>query len=477
MKIMRRRAFLHAAGSLSLPLAVGRSSAQPSYGPLGRVPLDGLTEVVLSSDGRTAFLAATTGFAIADVSDPRNPTIIAERRNLLSERQNGPLRDIRDVKVDGDRLIVVGPANPTERLSALVLYDVSDPRNPKRVAVHETDYAIHNAFLTGGRAYLSQFNEHTVELAIVDVMDDEPRQVGQWSILDEPGWGGVPLYLVPVHDVWVQNGTAYIAHWDAGTWLLDVRNPRNPTAITHIGGRPPKKLAGLSGGAAGRAVLTPPGNSHYVTVNDDASMLGVGVESWATEGRGGPGGITLWDIETPRDPRKLARIDAPRSQNPTYNGVWTTAHNFDFEGGRLYSSWYRGGVKIHDVSDPRNPRELTHWRRSRKTSFWAATLAVPGEFFVASSWNQYGELPQAALYTFPDRAGESVILTPTDTTTTSTVSGGSATTASGGPTTSRRTKTTTQPTNGTSAGEGAGFGALAALFGVGLGAWRSVRRD
>ncbi len=447
---MRRRTFLHTAGSLSLLSTAGRASAQSSYGPLGRVPFDGLTEVVLSSDGKTAFLAATTGFGIADVSDPHNPKIIAERRNLLAERPNGPLHDIRDVKVNGNRLIVVGPANPTAGLNAMVLYDVSNPQNPKRIAVHETDYAIHNAFLTDGWAYLSVFNESTVGLAIVDITNNEPEEVGRWSILDEPGWNGVPLSVVPVHDVWVQDGRAYIAHWDAGTWLLDVRTPRNPTAITRIGGRPPEKLA--SGEAASRALLTPPGNTHYVTVNDDASILGVGVESWAVEGEGSPGGITLWNIETPREPRKLARIDAPPSPNPTYGGVWTTAHNFDFKDGRLYSSWYQGGVKIHDVRAPQNPKELAHWRRSQRASFWAAVLAVPGEFFVASSWNQFGELPQAALYTFPDRAGDSSDVTRTET---------------------ARMSEATSP----SAGAGAGFGALAALAGIGLGTWRYVRRD
>lgn len=461
---MRRRTLLRAAaGTFSLPVGARRGTAQ-QYGPLGRVPFDGLTEVVLSEDGRTAFLAGTTGFGTADVSDPRSPRVLDERRGLLSGRENGPLRNIRDVKVDGDRLIVVGPANPSDGINAMVLYDVSDLANPKRVAVHETDYAIHNAFLTDGRAYLSQFDGNTVGMVIVDITDDDPQRVGRWSILDEPNWGRVPVSLVPVHDLWVQGGRAYLAHWEAGTWLLDVSNSANPRAITRVGGRSPKRLAKLSEQAAGRALLTPPGNAHYVSVNDDASLMGVGVESWAGEGQGSPGSITLWDIETPRKPEKLARIPPPPSPNPSYEGVWTTAHNFDFAGERLYSSWYRGGVRIHDMSAPRNPRELAGWRKTRTTSFWAAVLAVPGKFFVASSWNQYGELPQSYLYTFPDRAGERATDTASAT-TRDTVSATNARNTTGGSLTND------------SAGTGPGFGPLAALAGVSLGAWRYLRRD
>lgn len=492
---MRRRELLcTAVGTLILPAVTRRSAAQSAYEPLGRVPLDGATEVVVSDDGRTAFLAATTGFGTVDLSDPGNPQVLAERRGLLADRENGPLQDIRDATVAGDRLAVVGPANPNERINAMVLYDVSDPGSPERVAVHETDYAIHNAFLTDGRAYLSQFDGETVGMTIVDIGNDNPERVGRWSILDEPDWSEIPLSPATVHDIWVQSGTAYVAHWDAGTWLVDVRDPGEPTAITRIGGLAPDELASLSGEALRRAQLVPPGNSHYVTVDDDAAVMGVGVESWAVEGEGGPGGITLWDIESPREAEELATIDAPPTPAPSYDGLWTTAHNFELTNDRLYSSWYRGGVKIHDVSDPANPEELAHWRRTEETSFWASVLAVPGEFFVGCSWNQYGELPQAYLYTFPDRASpvpNPATAAATDRNAPATRTGPNrsattnrdATTANGSaPGATGLTGGTETPLDGTngggggSAGAGPGFGVPAALGGLGLVAWRYHRR-
>jgi PGF-CTERM protein len=500
---------------------------------LGSVPVDGTCEVVVGPDGETAFLAATSGFATVDVSDPREPTVLVDRRDVLADRERGPLAAIRDAKLDGDRLAVVGPANPQgdgETRGAMVLYDVADPADPQRVSVHETDYAIHNAFLADGRAYLSQFDDRRVGMVVVDVGDDDPERVGRWSLLDvNERWASVPLSLFPVHDLWVHGTTVYVAHWDAGTWLLDASDPADPTAIASIGGRPPGELAALSGSAAREASLTPPGNHHYATVNDDASLLGIGVESWAVDGEGGPGGITLYDVTDPAEPRELGRIAPPATDEPERGGIWTTAHNFALVGERLYSAWYRGGVAVHDVSDPQSPDELARWRNTEETSFWAARLAVPGEFFVASSWNQYGAMPEAAgLYTFPDPAsgrgpatanGSSTASGPATTTGAagrgSTIgretgdANGSAGATSSGSTTpdsagSSATRSATAPAGGAAgsradaaaatapagdtattdatatdatATDGPGFGVLAALAGLGVGTWRQLRRN
>jgi PGF-CTERM protein len=496
---------------------------------LGSVPVDGTCEVVVGPDGETAFLAATSGFVTVDVSDPREPTVLVDRRGVLADRERGPLAAIRDAKLDGDRLAVVGPANPQgdgETRGAMVLYDVADPADPQRVSVHETDYAIHNAFLADGRAYLSQFDDRRVGMVVVDVGDDDPERVGRWSLLDvDERWASVPLSLFPVHDLWVHGTTVYVAHWDAGTWLLDASDPADPTAIASIGGRPPGELAALSGSAAREASLTPPGNHHYATVNDDASLLGIGVESWAVDGEGGPGGITLYDVTDPAEPRELGRIPPPATDEPGRGGIWTTAHNFALVGERLYSTWYRGGVAVHDVSDPQDPDELARWRNTEETSFWAARLAVPGEFFVASSWNQYGAMPEAAgLYAFPDPAAERGPATangsatasgPATTTeaagrgstigretgdangsagaassgsTTPDSAGSSATAPADGAAGSRAdaatatapagdTATTDATATDATATDGPGFGVLAALAGLGVGTWRQLRRN
>ena len=182
-------------------------------------------------------------------------------------------------------------------------------------------------------------------------------------------------------------------------------------------------------------------------------------EAWAAEAdatAAAQGGVELWDR---RAGERRARIEAPPTADPTPGGTWTTAHNFDYVGDRLYTAWYRGGVKVHDVSDPTAPRELGHWRDSAATDFWTARDA--GDHVVASSWRDFSqETPEegAAIYTFPAVEDATPTQTPTPTPTpAATDDAGTGTPAS--------------------EGDGSGFGAAAGAAGLGLAALLRRLRD
>jgi hypothetical protein len=197
---------------------------------------------------------------------------------------------------------------------------------------------------------------------------------------------------------------------------------------------------------------------------------------------GGPSGIDLWDVSDPAAPELRATIPAPPSPNPTYGGVWTTAHNFEIADDVLYSSWYQGGVKRHDVSDPAAPEEVSWWRDPNEAKFWTARPARAGEregFFVASSMG-VGDVP-GRLYTFPDHAGEqadpSSVLPDREPTPVAGIETVPGTTAQ---TTGTETKTAAEP--GSPEGDGIdisapGFGVVAGAAGLGLAAWRLSKRS
>lgn len=42
----------------------------------------------------------------------------------------------------------------------------------------------------------------------------------------------------PNHDVYVQDGLAYNAFWDAGVVVLDVSDPTSPEFVTQLGSAP-----------------------------------------------------------------------------------------------------------------------------------------------------------------------------------------------------------------------------------------------
>ncbi|WP_158058108.1 LVIVD repeat-containing protein [Halorussus halophilus] len=473
---MRRREFLLGVAGSSALASAGTVRGHPGpYRYLGRVPITNAREAVPGPNGDYTYVAATSGFAVVDTKLPREPKLVVERRNLLSDRETGPLRDVQDVKVEGDRLVVAGPADPyrNDVLQGFLLYDVSNPEEPQRLAFFETDYPIHNCFIRDGHVYLTGNNRGRNPLVVVDVSGDEPTEVARWSLLDrDDRWRNVSPGLRTIHDVWVgRDGRAYLAHWDAGTWILDVSDPTSPQYVAQIGGRPLSKLASIPQENTRNRVLRLPGNAHYTMPNDDGTLLGVNKEAWQVGGKGRPGGVELWDISDPKDAQKLSTIQAPPSPDPSIGGTWTTSHNFDIVGDRLFTSWYEGGVKIHDVSDPANPEQLAWWRDPENAVFWTSKLAAE-KFFVASSMGRPND-EKGALYTFGNHPGQqkdAPLLTQTGNAT-------KATEVSRATTENEATSNETTTQSSGSSGGAPGFGISATVAALlGGAAWRELRK-
>lgn len=495
---MRRRDVLRgtgvAVGAVGLASAAegarGEASSAEPYAPLGGVAIDGAAEAVVGDDGTTAYVAADSGFATVDVSDPADPTLLADRRGLLADTEAGAMGTIHDVAVDGDVLLVAGPAQPgTAGSKGVLVYDVADPADPVRRAFYPTDHYVHNCYLDGETAYVTG-GSYGHRVLIVDVADEDPTTLADWSPVDhEPALEEVPHASLTVHDVYVDDGRAYLPSWDAGTYVLDVSDPGEPTYVTMVGDYATEELADLSRIDA----LVPPGNHHYARPSEDGSLLAVGRESWNHDSvEGGPGGITLYDLDGAGAPTAVGTIEPERASDETYgSGTWTTAHNFELVGDRLYTAWYQGGVKLYDVGDPAAPEQLAWWRQPAEAAFWTARRAATDAFVASAHAVPSQSDPFEGLYTFPDRPGEQAdpptIGTPTPSGTPTTDAG--TPTATDAPTAATPSPTdapSPTPTPSSTAGStdaqtenrasGDGFGLLAGLAALGGAAWWR-RRD
>lgn len=481
----------------ALPVAAATSQTASQDAPLeptAELAIEGVCEAVVSEDGETVFAATRDGFATVDVSDPANPALLSEERDLTHDGQ-GPMQRVYDVKYADDRLVVAGPnAGGRNELSGFFLYDVADPANPERLAFQPTNHGVHNCFFDGTHAYLTGSGVPNEPTMIYDVTGDAPEQVGQWSAVDaDDAWRDAGRNYLSCHDVYVQDDTLYVAYWDAGTWVVDISDRANPSAVARLGGHSPEYLAELEDGFTSEFIELP-GNAHYVQPSADGSAVYVGKEAWDRDDTpdhdGGPGGIELWSMG---DEPTRETILAPPEDN---DGA--TSHNFGVRGDRLYTSWYGGGVRVYDVADPAAPRLLGGWRDDEATVFWTAKPIHEG--FVGASYqnpqnsrDEQREGVGARLLVFPEPDGEGE---PAPTMATRQVprpGGGSTRTATpdgtattGGSGTDPGTdSTTTDPgtdgsTDDSDDGGSPGFGVLAALAGVGAAAGlarRGRRRD
>ena len=492
------------------------------YGPLAQFDVSNdqrgfqSTEVVMEPNGRYAFASRIDGFYVVDCADPENPEVIGTLTDIESA-DGRTIEGFLDLKYNRGRLMLA--TGQRSQFRGIALYDVRDPTNPKPLKTYETDYSIHNADLHGGYAYLST----GPGVEIVDVTTSEPEAVATWSVTDyDEAYQEVNRSLRNVHDIYVQNGRAYLAYWDAGTWILDVSDPANPSHIGHATEYAAEELAELDQTKASEYFFEPEGNDHYVQPDDDDDLLAVGGESWNIEADsletdepdeediGGPSGIVLWDISDPAEPTTLSEIEPPQPPEGETarrrGGFYTTSHNFEIVGDYLYSSWYRGGVKVHDISDPENPEELAHWMDGDRASMWTARVGVPGEFFIGTSYvHPTEEGGPGAFYTFPDPSDNAATVTPSGAevdistptpapteTPTATATDSPTPTPTESPTpspTATATATeTASPTadetdpsageegtateGGDSSGSGPGLGVLSGLAALGIGAWR-----
>ncbi len=414
---MRRRSLLQASGGVfALPVSGVASTgtrvatADDAYEPLGRVDVDGAAEAVVGDDGETAYVATTTGFATVDVSDPEAPAVLAEERDLEVDGES--VTEILDVNVDGDRLVVPAPANrtPESVFHGFLLVDVSDPETPELAGdPYETGFHIHNCYLDGDTLYVVANDEDENPLVVYDVSDDDPEEIGRWSLLEsEPGWEEAYWLARYLHDVYVHDDVACLAHWNAGTYLLDVNDPSEPEYVSRVMDTDLEETLAIEDDQDAQFGL--PGNDHYAAVDETGTLLAVGREAWETGGDepDGPGGIDLYDVSDLTEPELRSTINPPEATAERYeDGLWTTAHNFELYDGDLYSSWYQGGVAIHDVSDPAEPEVRTRWRDPDTAGFWTARVADPGSVFVASSTPLIaGASTEGALYTFPIESGD-----------------------------------------------------------------------
>jgi hypothetical protein len=356
------RTFLGIAGAALLSLSAG---AHPQARPVGHAnPGGGYTADVFVHGGY-AYLGSWGGSAcpsqgvrVYDLRNPARPRRVAtfaDGRSELEVRGTWTEKTIvehtRSPAFTGELAAVsfqhcVG----TNAFRGFGLYDVGDPRRPKRLSLVRTDPGgSHEIWLQAVRGHAYVYTaiplaERGTPLSpgfrIFDATDPrKPVEVGSWIAPAALRRGKQSVF---VHSVRVNAAAtrAYVSYWDLGTVILDVSDPAHPRYL-------------------GRTTDTQ-GAAHSTALTANGKVM---IETHETDG----GRPSFWDISNPKHPRLLGVFKPPQrlvtaAEHRGAAGFTLGVHDAKVVGKRAYFSWYALGVLVADISNPRHPRFVAQFQ-------------------------------------------------------------------------------------------------------------------
>lgn len=279
----------------------------------------------------------TGGLSVFDVSTPGD---VRFRRTVTMPGDsywNG-------VWAKGDALYVASASR------GVLVFDIRDPANPAFLRnVPGAPIDVHTVFVEGDRLYAMSPSPNSETLIFDITQPTQPVLLNRFSVPNGQTTG------YP-HDAFAYEGRLYINHWNLGYVIMDVTDPTKEKQL---------------------------GRYQYANQTSHANAVGtIGGRTIAFEGGENFGAhLRVLDVTEPEAPVKIGELQL-REQ--------TSIHNMVLVGTRLYTAWYHEGVRVFDVSDPSQPKQIAYFNTFRETDFergysfyeGAIGMRVPGDGYV-----------------------------------------------------------------------------------------------
>ncbi|QDE93783.1 hypothetical protein BHS06_35060 [Myxococcus xanthus] len=269
------------------------------------------------------------GLTVFDVSDPAHPIFKTSISMPGDSYWNG-------VWAKGDALYVASAD------TGVSVFDISNPGSPEFVLnLPGNGYSnVHTVLVDGDRLYASDITDFVGSTRVYDISAPLAPVLRQVITLPESSSLGGP------HDFFAYEGRLYLSNAYGGYSVVDVTDLEN---VRHLG----QYIYPGFGGFA-----------HHSAVGTFAGR------TIAFEGGEFPGShLRVLDVT---DPANIVKIGEHRMRYST------SIHNMILKGERLYVAWYHEGVRVLDVANPTQPRQVAHFNTFRETDPHRAGGAFEG---------------------------------------------------------------------------------------------------
>jgi hypothetical protein len=346
----------------------------------------------------------TPGFAIVDVTDPSKPEYLKFVPGPALAGQSTPKIQVADglliLALGGTLPMLHGTKWGDPYKEGVMIYDVSDPVNPKLLSTWDTDAGggggVHRFFYNGGRyvhlsASCKGFKGFIYR--ILDIVDPtNPVEVGRWWMPDQwaagymepkgpPPAGDPQLALLDgavMHGpAYPKGDLAYVSWGGAGMVILDISDITLPKLVGQLRHHPP--FAGKFGGARCHTVL-PLSERPYAVMTSEGERFTYFNEKIMAGVAQPLNFIGMVDTSDPTDPTLISVFPYPEIPEawPYKNfneipgvGVGPFGpHNIhephyhpalEDRNDRIYCCYFHAGLRIYDINDPFVPKELAYF--------------------------------------------------------------------------------------------------------------------
>jgi hypothetical protein len=347
---------------------------------LAQHPLDGFGNcgegmaIQLTRDKRRvlwlAHESAPKNVTAVDVTNPRKPSVLVQTA-LPHERMRSNSLDLV-----GDLLVVAYQTQaPGLTPAGFEIFDVADPGKPRSIAFFDASgpasRGVHHLWFVDGEyvhmaAGAADFTPRNRKddqcYRIVDVRrPSQPREVGRWWLPGtRDGDAEPPPPRHPVFDSGYRAHNtnvypkrpdrAWVGYLDGGAIILDIADKAHPRLVARWDYQPPF-----------------PGFCHTLLPLLDRGLLVVSDESIADGAKDWPKLVWILDIHEETKPVPISTCPLPPVKTFARRGGRFGAHNLHenrpapgtwISEDVIVGTFFNGGVRAFDVSDPFRPTEV-----------------------------------------------------------------------------------------------------------------------
>jgi len=298
-----------------------------------------------------------SGTTLVDISDPRNPRKLA----TINVPPGWHSHKVRAK----DGLMIINHerfgADESDRFSGgLAIYDTTRPAEPIQIAKWTTaGKGVHRYDFDGRYAFISPTAEGYVGniVMILDLANPaEPVEVGRWWIPGQWAAGGEAYpwgdYVTPrCHHPLRMGDRLYVSYWHHGLFILDISDLSRPKAIAHVNTSPAFPHPT-------HTCLPVPqmlkGRAIMVVADEDVAKLRPHAPAFAW----------IYDITDETNPLSISTYQVPGldrdgAPQPPMTGCHQPSERFG--GSIIPFAWFAQGLRLVDIADPFAPREVGHY--------------------------------------------------------------------------------------------------------------------